>query len=140
MVISAEELRKSLTAVRRIIEELEEKLELPETEEVDPYIRRRQILQQIYWAQNAVGRDELMIMLESNGTNYAWIGQQVKKGYLFLSPIPGGGSRYSVTPRAVREQRLEEDDREEVFALSRASEGSFAEDWDNEEDSVYDAL
>ena len=64
----------------------------------------------------------------------------MKKGYLSLSPVPGGGTRYSVTPKAVREQRLDEDEREETFALSRASEASFAEDWDSEEDSVYDNL
>ncbi len=140
MAISTHEIREGLKAVRRLIDNLEKKLDRPAAEEIDPYLRRRQILQQIYWAQNSMTRDELASILEGHGTNYAWIGQQVKKGYLSLSPVPGGGTRYSVTPKAVREQRLDEDEREEVFALSRASEASFAEDWDSEEDAAYDEL
>ena len=141
MAISADEIREGLKAVRRLIDNLEKKLDRTGAAEVDPYLRRRRILQQIYWAQNSMTREELMPILESHGTNYAWIGQQVKKGYLSLSPVPGGGTRYSVTPKAVREQRLDnEDEREETFAWSRASEPSFAEDWDSKEDSIYDAL
>ncbi len=140
MAISTDEIREGLKAVRRLIDNLEKKLDRPAAEEIDPYLRRRQILQQIYWTQNSMTRDELASILEGHGTNYAWIGQQVKRGYLSLSPVPGGGTRYSVTQKAVREQRLDEDEREEKIALSRASEASFAEDWDSEEDAVYDRL
>ncbi len=39
-----------------------------------------------------------------------------------------------------RELLADEKERAETLAWSRASEASFAEDWDSEEDSVYDAL
>ena len=74
MAISADEIREGLKAVRRLIDNLEKKLDRPAAEEVDPYLRRRTILQKIYWAQNSITREELMSMLEDHGTNYAWIG------------------------------------------------------------------
>ena len=138
MAIDVTELRQSLTALRRIIDRLESKLKVESTRAPDPYVRRREILQRIYCSQNSMTREELLPLLEDRGTNYAWIGQQVKKGYLIVSPVPGGGTRYSVTPKAVREQYLDEEEREETMAWSRASEASFAEDWDKEEDSLYD--
>lgn len=140
MAISTEELRQSLKAVRSILDKLESKLDPAPPEAVDPYTRRRQILQRIYWNQNAMTYDELVPILEGFGTNYAWIGQQVKKGYLLVALLPGGGSRYSVTPKALREQNLQEDDREEIDAVSALSHESFAEDWENDEDAAYDAL
>ena len=140
MTISHDELRQSLKAVRNILDKLESRLGPAPSNEIDPYVRRRQILQQIYWAQNAMTYRELMPVLENYGTNYAWIGQQVKKGYLLVSLIPGGGSRYSVTPKAVREQRLDDDERSEINATTALSQESFAEDWDSDEDSAYDAL
>lgn len=134
------EVLESLRAIRRMIDNLERKLRAEEGVEIDPYQRRREVLQKIYWSGNSASRDQLVPILESHGTDYRWIGQQVKKGYLSLSPVPGGGTRYSVTPRAVKELRLDEETWEEATAFSKLAEASFAEDWDSEEDAAYDQL
>ncbi len=140
MTTSMQEVREALKTMRRIIDGLEGKLGGGVTEEVDPYVRRREILRRIYWARNSMARDELMAVLDSHGTNYAWIGQQVKKGYLVVSAVPGGGNRYSVTPKAVREQRLDDEEKQDAYTLAKASEAAFAEDWGSDEDAAYDEL
>ena len=133
------EVLESLRAIRRMIDVLERKLSSQVGVEIDPYERRREVLQKIYWAGNTIGRKQLVPVLENHGTDYRWIGQQVKKGYLSVSPVPGGG-RYSVTPKAVKELRLDQETWEEAVAFSKLAETSFAEDWDSEEDAAYDEL
>jgi len=140
--IDLKELREGLRAIREILERLEALLE-PAGEEADPYERRKVILEGIYWAGNSMPREQLFNTLRERGTQYQWVGQQVKKGYLSVLPLPGGSVRYSVTPRAVRELGLGQEGPErleETAALSKLSEASFAEEWDSPEDSVYDQL
>ena len=137
MPISPTDLRHSVRALRRIVDRLERQLE----PEVNEYARRREVLGRIYQSGNNMAKQQLMGILKSHGTNYAWIGQQVKRGYLEVRRTPGedpDNPHYSVTPTGVREQRLDEEDREETAAWSRASEAAFAEDWDQEEDALYD--
>jgi len=136
------ELRDGLRAMRDILDRLEALLE-PSGEQPDPYERRKAVLEQIYWAGNSMPRDQLFSTLRERGTQYQWVGQQVKKGYLSVLPLPGGSVRYSVTPRAVRELGLGQEGPErleETAALAKISEASFAEEWDSPEDSVYDQL
>ena len=136
------EVREGLRAIREILDRLEGLLG-PSAEEPDPYERRREVLEGIYWAGNSVPREQLFRTLRERGTQYQWVGQQVKKGYLSVLPLPGGTVRYSVTPRAVRELGLGQEGPErleETAALSKLSEASFAEEWDSPEDSVYDQL
>lgn len=135
-----EDVRSTIAEIRRILDELERKLGTAGEEEVDPYARRREILREIYWTENKMDKNELLVTLRERGTTYSWIGQQVKRGYLVTMPVPGGGTRYSVTPKAIREQRLDEFEKEEAMNWTALSEASFGEDWDSEEDSVYDAL
>lgn len=138
MTVSAEEVRDGLKAVKRIIEQLERKLGSAGQDAIDPYARRRDLLQQIYWSRNSMERERLSPLLEDRGTSYTWIGQQVKKGYLLVYPLPGGTTRYSVTEKAVRELGLGDDSgNDDITALSQ---NSFAEDWDSVEDAAYDAL
>lgn len=137
--VAESEVLESLRAIRRMIGVLERKLSSQVGVEIDPYERRREVLQKIYWAGNTIGRKQLVPVLENHGTDYRWIGQQVKKGYLSVSPVPGGG-RYSVTPKAVKELRLDQETWEEAAAFSKLAETSFAEDWDSEEDAAYDEL
>ncbi len=137
--VGASEILESLRAIRRMIDSLERKLDA-EAVQIDPYQRRREVLQKIFWAGNGINREQLMPILDSHGTDYRWIGQQVKKGYLSVSPVPGGGTRYSVTPKAVKELRLDRETWEETAAFSKLAEASFAEDWDSEEDAAYDEL
>ncbi len=138
--VAESEVLESLRAIRRMIDILERKLSAQEGAEIDPYQRRREVLQKIYWAGNTIGREQLVPILENHGTDYRWIGQQVKKGYLSVSPVPGGGTRYSATPKAVKELRLDQETWEEEAAFSKLAETSFAEDWDSEEDGAYDEL
>jgi hypothetical protein len=140
--IDVRELRENLRAIRTILDRLEARLGSSE-EQPDPYERRKAVLDRIYWAGNNIPRDELFSMLREHGTQYQWIGQQVKKGYLSVLPVPGGSVRYSVTPRAVRELGLGQEGPEgleETAVLAKLSEASFAEEWDSPEDSVYDQL
>ena len=138
--LASREVLESLRAIRRVIDSLEKKLSAEEGAEIDPYKRRRDILQQVYWQGNSISRVDLLPILEGRGTDYRWIGQQVKKGYLSVSPVPGGATRYSVTPKGVRELRLDQETPEETAAFGRVAVASFAEDWDSEEDSAYDEL
>jgi len=136
------EMREGLRAIREILDRLEGLLG-PAAEEPDPYERRKELLEGIYWAGNAVPREKLYTQLREAGTQYQWVGQQVKKGYLSVLPLPGGTVRYSVTPRAVRELGLGQEGPEgleERDALAKLSEASFAEEWDSPEDSIYDEL
>jgi len=137
-------LLKELRAIKQIVERLERDILSSGESAIDPYERRRQVLRQIYWMGNSLSFQNLTNLLHSQGTDYRWIGQQVKKGYLSILPLPGGGKRYSVTPRAVRELELghEEalEDVEELAALANLSEASFGEDWSSEDDAVYDNL
>lgn len=138
--VAAREVLEGLRAIRRMIDGLERKLSVQEGVDIDPYRRRREVLQEIYWAGNSISRRQLVPILESHGTDYRWIGQQVKKGYLSVLPVPGGDTRYSVTPKAVKELRLDQENWEEAAAFSKLAEASFAEDWDSEEDAAYDQL
>jgi hypothetical protein len=138
MPITNQELRKAINQVRDILESLERNLDPDARQPADPYVRRRLLLQRIYWSDNSMRRDELMALLHEFGTNYAWIGQQVRKGYLVVLQAPGG-TRYSVTAKAIRDEGLTEED-DEVDRVAALSTEAFAEDWDSEEDSAYDSL
>lgn len=132
---------KEVRAAREILERIEARLSSEEGVGPDPYQRRVEILRRIFWAGNGIARAELMPLLASFGTDYRWIGQQVKKGYLSVLPLPDGSTRYSVTPKAIRELALDKDDEEaEGIGLSTLSEAAFAEDWESAEDSIYDSL
>jgi len=136
------ELREGLRAMREILDRLEGLLGSSE-ERADPYQRRKAVLEEIYWDGNSMPRERLFTTLRERGTQYQWVGQQVKKGYLSVLPLPGGSVRYSVTPRAVRELGLGQEGPErleERAALAKLSEASFAEEWDSPEDAVYDQL
>ena len=135
-------LLKDLKTIKQIVERLEGAVLASEDRGLDPYHRRRRLLRDIYLSGNSTSRDELEPVLRSQGTDYHWIAQQVKKGYLAVHALPGGHKRFAVTPKAVRELRLgEEDDGEQgIDAMTTLSEEAFAEDWDSDEDAIYDNL
>lgn len=135
-----EEIQRSLQMIREGLERLERLLGQGDTAGPDPYARRQQLLEYVY-AQEGVERPELMRALREAGAAYQWIGQQVKKGYLAVVPLPSGKVRYAVTPRAVKELELNKRAiAEEAEVYAAASEEAFAEDWDSPEDRVYDRL
>ncbi len=92
MTVSQTELRQALSSVRKILEDIERRLETDDVPAMDPYVRRRMMLMRIKWSDNDVNRNELNELLAAYGTNYAWIGQQVKKGYLRVKQTPLGAA------------------------------------------------
>ena len=135
-----EEVQRSLEMIREGLERLERLLVQGETTGPDPYARRQRLLEYVY-AEEGVGRPDLIRALREAGAAYQWIGQQVKIGYLAVVPLPSGKVRYTVTPKAVRELELNKHAvAEEAAAYAAASEEAFAEDWDSPEDAVYDRL
>ena len=138
-MVSKDAIQARLQAIRAAVDDLE-RLLIDEEPEEDPYRRRRDILELVY-ERGGLDKGQLLRVLKERGTQYQWIGMQVKKSYLSVVPLPGGRVQYTVTPKAVRELRLgREASVEETEALARLSEEAFAEDWDSEEDAVYDRL
>ena len=126
--------------IREGLEGLERLLGLDEGSESDPYARRRQLLEYVY-TQEGVERGQMMHAIHEAGTTYQWIGQQVKKGYLAITPLPSGKVRYTVTPKAMRELELNKKGiAEEAEVYAAMAEEAFAEDWNSPEDAVYDRL
>lgn len=144
--VNADEVIADLRAIRRILDRLTGRLGNSISEGADPYQRRRAILQKMYQhqQQEIMTRQEILPILESHGTDYRWIAQQVKKGYVIVLPTPDGEPRYAVTAKAVRELRLSPEESAEELgegnALAKLSQGSFAEDWDSPEDAIYDTI
>lgn len=138
--VETTEVLNTIRAVKALLSKLEVRLDAQAKTPTDPYKRRTDILRQIYLGGNKIGGEEIVALLEAAGTNSRWIGQQVKKGYLSVIPLPGNRKRYAVTQRAVRELDLDSDDEAEAEAFAKLSEPSFAEDWDSPEDSIYDKL
>lgn len=103
----------------------------------DPYERRRRLLERIH-AQGGLEKPDLLTAVREAGTAYQWIGQQVKVGYL---QVPKRGERmYRVTRRAIRELELGGGIAEEEAAYTLMADEVFAEDWESEEDAIYDRL
>lgn len=102
----------------------------------DPYERRRRLLGDIH-AQGGMEKAELLTAVREAGAAYQWIGQQVKMGYLQVPRV--GETMYRVTRKAIREE-LGEDLAEEEAVYTLMADEAFAEDWESEEDAVYDRL
>lgn len=104
--LDRETILNRIRAIREALEDLERMLERG-ARPASPYTRRRNILEQIYLAEG-MEKDTLMRLLREHGTQYQWIGMQVKADYLNVIPLPGGRTRYTVTPKAVRDLRLDQ--------------------------------
>lgn len=103
----------------------------------DPYERRRQLLERIH-AEDGMEKRELLTAVRDAGTAYQWIGQQVKVG--FLQVPRQGETMYRVTRKAIRELELGGEIAEEAAAYTLMADEAFAEDWESEEDAIYDRL
>jgi hypothetical protein len=129
----------TIKSIRLQLEQLEERLASPEVRK-DPIQRRRELLESIYRHGNSMDREDLLPRLEAAGTDIRWVGQQVKKGYLTVIPVPGSTPRYAVTQKAVKDLRLRTSDEEESLEWAKLSEAALAEDWNSPEDAIYDEL
>ena len=80
----------------------------------------------------------LFELLDQRGISHTWIGAQVGSEYLDLWHGADGRTWYRATERAVRELQLGQLASAASFASQ--SESAFGDDWQSEEDSVYDRL
>jgi hypothetical protein len=105
--------------------------------EMRPHDARSELLEQVHVA-GAMDQRRLFELLDQRSMNHAWIGAQVGAEYLDVWQGADGRTWYRVTHRAIRELYLGQMGTSAGFASH--SEPAFGEDWDSEEDSVYDRL
>ncbi len=86
----------------------------------------------------AMEQRRLFELLDQRSMTHTWIGAQVGAEYLEMWHASDGRAFYRVTERAIRELQLGQLAASANY--SSQSETAFAEDWDSEEDSVYDRL
>lgn len=132
-VVDLAKVKRELSSLKAAVARIEALI--GEDTPVDPYERRRRLLQLIY-EYDGMDRATLEPILHDHGTNIRWVGQQAKRG--FLRPPQKDDPVYRVTPLAVKELGLE--GASEIEAWTRASMKAFAEDWDSEADAIYDEL
>ena len=134
---------RSIQRNLRLLEELLKDLEA-QAPELRPQDTRSEVLEQVHVA-GAVDQRRLFELLDQRSISHTWIGAQVGSEYLELWQAADGRSWYRVTERAVRELRLGQLS-SPVNVPSNAHVNAdtaislFNQDWDCEEDSVYDGL
>jgi hypothetical protein len=142
----------TLRQASRLIEEAEERLDAlkallqaspPKTAEL--YLGDR-VLAEVLERGASVTRQELYEIAERHGMDRRGLGGFFRlSGKTSLNELPGT-DRIVLTPYGAEQARRHIERRqtlgyEEVEeGLHRAAEASFAEDWDSEEDSIYDSL
>ncbi|MEK7807220.1 MAG: hypothetical protein AAB528_05735 [Chloroflexota bacterium] len=107
------------------------------TPNMRPHNARSELLEQVHLA-GAMEQRRLFELLDQRGIGHTWIGAQVGSEYLDLWHGADGRTWYRVTERAVRELQLGQLASAASFASQ--SEPAFGDDWQSEEDSVYDRL
>jgi hypothetical protein len=105
--------------------------------ELRPHDLRSELLEQVHVA-GAMEQRRLFELLDQRGINHTWIGAQVGAEHLDLWHAADGRTFYRVTERAIRELHLGQLASAATFAS--LSESAFGDDWQSEEDSVYDRL
>mgnify|MGYP001172225137 FL=1 len=127
---------KSIERTLRRLEELVRDMEA-RTPELRPHDARSELLEQVHVA-GAMEQRRMFDLLDKRGITHTWIGAQVGAEYLEVWPAADGQAWYRVTQRAIRELHLGQ--LAPSVATASPSESAFSEDWDSEEDSVYDRL
>ena len=132
----------------RLLEELLRDMEA-QAPEHRPQDARSELLEQVHVA-GALEQRRLFWLLDQRSISHTWIGAQVGAEYLELWQAADGRTWYRVTERAIRDLRLGQlassanvpsntpDGDTAVSAFPVFLE--FGEDWNSDEDSVYDGL
>ena len=107
---------------------------VPEPRIQDP---RSELLEQVHLS-GAMEQRDLFRLLDGRDMSHTWIGAQVGSEFLEMWQAADGKTFYRVTPRAVRELQLGQLASAATYA--KVSESGFGDDWQSEEDSVYDRL
>lgn len=131
--------QRQIRSIQRAMAKLEELIRENEAEapEPRPHDPRSELLEQIHLA-GAMEQRDLFRLLDQRRMSHTWIGAQVGSDFLDMWHAADGKTFYRVTPRAVRELHLGQLASAATFAS--LSETAFADDWQSEEDSVYDRL
>lgn len=128
-----------IRSIQRSLDRLEELLRDIEarTPNLRPQEVRGELLEQVHLA-GAMEQRRLFELLDQRGISHTWIGAQVGSEYLDLWHGADGRTWYRATERAIRELQLGQLASAASFASQ--SESAFGDDWQSEEDSVYDRL
>ena len=105
--------------------------------EMRPHDARSELLEQVHVA-GAMEQRRLFELLDQRSMNHTWIGAQVGAEYLELWQAADGRSWYRVTERAIRDLHLGQLASSAGFASN--ADNAFGDDWNSEEDAVYDRL
>jgi hypothetical protein len=125
--------------IQRTLRRLEDLLRQMEAQapELRPHDPRSELLEQVHVA-GAMEQRRLFELLDQRGITHTWIGAQVGADYLDMWHAADGRTFYRVTERAVKDLNLGQLASAATFAS--LSESAFGNDWQSEEDSVYDRL
>ncbi len=125
-------IQRNLSRLDELINEFEAR-----APEFRPHDARSELLEQVHLS-GAMEQRRLFELLDQRSITHTWIGAQVGAEYLEMWHAADGQAFYRVTARAIRELHLGQLAASANY--SSQSETAFAEDWDSEEDSVYDRL
>jgi hypothetical protein len=125
--------------IQRTLRRLEDLLRQMEAQvpEFRPHDPRSELLEQVHVA-GAMEQRRLFELLDQRGITHTWIGAQVGADYLDMWHAADGRTFYRVTERAIKDLNLGQLASAATFAS--LSESAFGDDWQSEEDSVYDRL
>ena len=125
-------IQRALDKLEALLREIE-----AQTPEPQPQDARGELLGQVHLA-GAMEQRGLFQLLDQRGITHAWIGAQVAAEHLDLWHAADGRTFYRVTERAIRELHL---GRLAPTATNASLvESAFDDDWQSEEDSIYDRL
>ncbi len=131
--------QRYIRSIQRNLRLLEERVRDLEAHapEMRPHDARSELLEQVHVA-GAMEQRRLFELLDQRSMNHTWIGAQVGAEYLELWQAADGRSWYRVTDRAIRDLHLGQLASSAGFASN--ADNAFGDDWNSEEDAVYDRL
>ena len=131
--------QRYIRSIQRNLRLLEERVRDLEAHapEMRPHDARSELLEQVHVA-GAMEQRRLFELLDQRSMNHTWIGAQVGAEYLELWQAADGRSWYRVTERAIRDLHLGQLASSADFASN--ADNAFGDDWNSEEDAVYDRL
>ncbi len=125
-------IQRTLRRLEDLLREIE--AQVPELRPQDP---RSELLEQVHVA-GAMEQRRLFELLDQRNINHNWIGAQVGSDFLNMWQAADGRTLYRVTDRAIRDLHLGQ--LASAAAYASLSESTYGDDWQSEEDSVYDRL
>ena len=125
-------IERSLKRLEDLVRDMEAR-----TPEMRPQDDRSELLEHVHVA-GAMEQRRMFELLDQRGITHTWVGAQIGAEYLELWRAADGQAWYRVTQRAIRELHLGQ--LAPSATLAAPTDSAFSDDWDTEEDSVYDRL